>query len=170
MPIYVICLFVTYLHVHDHCDNFVVNKIQQACAKLSKVLTSVCLPITLLLLYIYCPAITGWITTSTYRQYQYQMCKVLFHKNVLPVSKNLVCLFVSYLYVHQLLVPSTIATYLSAVSVVHKCNKMENPCAKLVVKNCLIHVKTIIIKQPALAEVLDCIIYTQFYHSVFHLL
>ncbi len=66
------------------------------------------------------------------------MYRDVFSKNVcLPVPVNLASLFVTYLHSHVHLVPSTIATYLSAVSFVHKLNQFEDPCANFVVQKLL---------------------------------
>ncbi len=62
------------------------------------------------------------------------MCRTIFNQNVtLPVPVNIVCLFVTYLHVYIQLGSATIATYLSAISFLHKINQMSDPCTNFVV-------------------------------------
>ncbi len=75
-----------------------------------------------------------WTTYRTAWRHLNQLCISLFKHNVqLPVPVNLACLFVTYLHVHVQLGSSTIATYLSAISFLHKINQMYDPCDNFVV-------------------------------------
>ncbi len=104
VPINIVCLFVTYLHVHiqlgsatiatylsgisflhkinqlyDPCDNFVVNKLQQACAKLSNVTVPVRLPITLPLLHKIVSALVHVETVHSNQLLYKAMFLIAFH-------------------------------------------------------------------------------------------
>ncbi len=69
------------------------------------------------------------------------MCQCVFGWVLnLPVPINFVCYFVTYMYVHLHLAPSTIATYLSAISFLHKINNHCDPCENFAVHKLLVGV------------------------------
>ncbi len=112
------------------------------------------------------------------------MCRSVFGwAFTLPLPVSYVCFFVTYMHMHLSLVPSTIATYLSAISFVHKINNYPDPCDNFVVHNLVSGVSRldtdnkqtrlpitlpILHKLICALEVLEPVIYKQYmYKSMF---